>query len=59
MTQRYSWQRRRGNSWRMIRKLLEEKLGRSHEQQTHTVNNSNTSFEEEEEETKGRAKNFK
>ena len=41
------------------KKLLEEKLGRSDEHQTHTMNNTNTSFMEEKEETDGRAKNSK
>lgn len=41
------------------KKLLEEKLGRSDEHQTHTMNNTNTSFMEEKEETDRRAKNSK
>lgn len=41
------------------KKLSEEKLGRSHGQQTHATNNTNTSFAEEKEEVNGRAKNFK
>ena len=38
------------------KEMPEEKLGRSHGQQTHTTNNTNTNFAEE---TNGRAKNYK
>ena len=41
------------------KKLPEEKLGRSYEQQTHATNNTNTSFAEEKEEVNKHAKNFK
>lgn len=41
------------------KKLLEEKLGRSHRQQTHTTSSTDTSFVEEKEEINGRTKNSK
>lgn len=41
------------------KELPEEKLGRSHKQQTHTMSNTNTSFAKEKEETNGRTKNSK
>ena len=41
------------------KELPEEKLGKSHEQQTHTKNNINTNFVEEKKGTNIHAKNFK
>ena len=45
--------------WPYDKELPEEKLGRSHKQQTHTMSNTNTSFAKEKEETNGRTKNSK
>lgn len=41
------------------KELPEEKLGRSHGQQAHTMYNTNTSFAKEKQETNIRVKNFK